>query len=105
MIDENDIAKTLQLFSSVGDAVAMDFMLADAIEITNQGRTDTATYLLDLSERFFKLYLEAKGDLHSNTEGLRIISISLRKVAQRLYAACGTKVDDGRLLKLVKQEP
>jgi len=101
MIDEEKLVSTLQMFASLGDTVAMDFLLEDAKEAVQDGRRDAATYLLDLSSEFHRLWKESLTEGDKETEGLRTISVSLRKVAHRLHMTCGAEADDPRLLRLV----
>lgn len=101
MIDEEKLASTLQMFARFGDAVAMDFLLEDAKEAVRSGRHDLATYLLDFSAEFHRLWRESRAEVGDEAEGLRTIAISLRIVAHRLHKACGAQADDPRLLKLV----
>lgn len=101
MIDEEEIAETIQLFARLGDSLAIDFLLDNAKEMVDRGRRDMATRLLDLSDKFFRLRAEAMDDVGSEADGLRVIGISLRFAAHRLHKACGAQADDPRLLRLV----
>lgn len=101
MIEEREIADIVQLFARLGDSLAIDVLLDDAKEAVADGRRDLATHLLDLSERFFGLRLEAGGNANQETEALRTMGVSLRVVAHRLHKACGEAADDPRLLRLV----
>jgi hypothetical protein len=101
MIDEKEIADTIQLFARLGDSLAIDFLLDDAKEMVDCGRRDMATRLLDLSDKFFRLRAEAMDEVGREADGLRVIGISLRIAAHRLHKAYGAQADDKRLLRLV----
>jgi hypothetical protein len=101
MIDEDEIARIIQLFAHLGSALAIDMLFTDAKEAVDKGRRDLTAHLLDLSAQFFRLRAEMGDDVNEDADGLRVIGISLRLVAHKLYKECGNVADDPRLLKLV----
>jgi hypothetical protein len=102
MINEEEMANIVQLFARLGDTLATDLLFEDAKEAVGEGRRDIATHLLDLSERFFRLRIEAKDNgVGKEADGMRVIGISLRLAAHKLHKECGKAADDPRLLRLV----
>jgi hypothetical protein len=55
MIDEDEIARIIQLFAHLGSALAIDMLFTDAKEAVDKGRRDLTAHLLDLSAQFFRL--------------------------------------------------
>jgi hypothetical protein len=104
MIDESELAEIVQLFAGVGSDAATSFLAEKAMEAIEDGRTDTATRLLDLSEAFSRLRLEMLGspERDDEAESLRTISFSLRSLAHALNRIAGERARDRRLLRLVR---